>query len=198
MPHWPGDPPVEIPRFIDMDRGEIANVRKLSMSAHAGTHVDAPLHFVRDGASIDVMPLDATVGPARVIAVESSDVIGADELMRASPQPGERVLFKTQNSTRCCNIRCFLKQFVHINPEGARVLAAAEVRAVGVDYLSVGAYGDEGVVTHQILLEAGIWVIEGLNLAAVEPGQYELLCLPLRIAGGDGAPARAALRRLAG
>lgn len=196
MAHWPGDPPVSLERLSDMNRGDEANVGVLHMSAHTGTHMDAPLHFVKDGAGIDEMPLDATVGPARVIGIEA-DVIGETVLAAQGVQIGERILFKTRNSALCWRwSRCFLKNFVHIDASGARYLAEKRVRAVGIDYLSIGAYGGDGAETHRILLGAGIWVIEGLNLESVEPGLYDLICLPLKIAMGDGAPARAMVRSL--
>ena len=196
MVHWPGDPVVSIPRISDMDGGDVANVRRLSMSAHTGTHMDAPLHFIGDGASIDAMPLDAAVGPARVIEIDAPDVIGPPELDRHDIRAGERILLRTGNSERCWRTRCFLKQFVHIAPDSAEYLASRRVRLVGIDYLSVGAYGDGGVETHRALLAAGIWIIEGLDLSNTSAGDYELICLPLKISGGDGAPARAVVRRL--
>lgn len=198
MVHWPGDPPPSMDRALDMDAGDVCNARVLHMSAHTGTHMDAPLHFVRDGMSIDQMPLDATVGVARVIAIQDPDTIGRRELELFDIRKGERLLFKTSNSAHCWKCRYFLKEFVHVNAEGARYLVDRGVSAIGVDYLSVGAYKADGVETHQILLGAGVWIVEGLDLSAVAPGTYELLCLPLKIAGGDGAPARAFLRSLPG
>lgn len=197
MPHWPGDIPVNITQTMNVDRGDVCNLRTLSMSAHTGTHMDAPLHFVAQGSAIDTMPLDATIGPARVIAIESDSAITRAELQECGPQPGERLLFKTRNSrlwrNRC---RLFMKNFVAVNADAARYLVECGVRTIGVDYLSVGAYEGDGVETHHVLLGAGVWVIEGLDLSAAEPGSYEMVCLPLRIEGGDGAPARAALRKL--
>jgi arylformamidase len=198
MPHWPGDVPVEIWQTMDMTRGDVCNLRTLSMSAHAGTHMDAPLHFVADGKSIDAMPGDATIGPARVIEIVDAKAITRGELERYAPAAGERLLCKTRNSSlwqrRC---RMFVKDFVAVQPEAARYLVDCGIRTLGVDCLSVGAYGGhEGLETHRALLGAGIWVIEGLDLSSVQPGSYELACLPLRIEGGEGAPARAMLRRL--
>jgi arylformamidase len=198
MPHWPGDIPVDIRQTMDMGRGDVCNLQTLSMSAHAGTHVDAPLHFVASGKPIDAMPGDATIGRARVVEIADPNAITRGELEPYAPAAGERLLCKTRNSgwwqRRC---RMFVKDFVAVQPEAASYLVACGIRALGVDYLSVGAYGgDEGVETHRALLGAGIWVIEGLDLSAVEPGSYELVCLPLRIEGGEGAPARAMLRRL--
>jgi len=140
------------------------------------------------------MPLDATLGTARVISIEHPHAILPDELEGHHLQPGERVLFRTRNSEHCWTTDQFVEDFVYISAAAARFLVDRQVRTVGVDYLSVGGYVFDGVETHQILLGAGLWVIEGLNLAAVEAGVYELICLPLRIAGADGAPARAILR----
>lgn len=197
MAHWPGDVPVQIRLTSDMKRGDGANVRTMVMSAHTGTHIDAPLHFVPDGGAIDVMPPDATIGPARLIEIEDEQVICRGELEKHTPQRGERLLFKTRNSQNgWCRCRYFLKNFVHINPDAARYLVECGVRTVGVDYLSVGAYKGDGAETHRILLQAGIWAIEGLDFSKVAAGSYELICLPLKIEDGDGAPARAVLRKL--
>ena len=185
MQHWPGDP---VPEF---DRG------RMNMHPHTGTHVDAPLHYVPGGDSMDAWTAEATVGPARVVQIDAeaitADVLGALDLQR-----GERILFRTTNSESCWCGSCFRKRFVAVTPEGARVLADRGVRTVGIDYLSIGPYGESGDQTHRILLGAGIWVIEGLNLTGVDAGTYELICLPLRIRGGDGAPARAVLRKTGG
>jgi arylformamidase len=165
------------------------------MHPHTGTHIDAPLHYLPGGASIDAIPPDATVGPARVVQVDGP-VIDAVTLGPVAPQSGERLLFRTANSERCWHGACFRKQFVSVTPDGARHLVAAGIRTVGIDYLSIGPYGREGDETHTILLSAGIWILEGLNLSGVPPGRYELACLPLKIEGGDGAPARALVRKL--
>ena len=196
MVHWPGDIPITIQQTFDMQRGDVANLRTLSMSAHTGTHMDAPLHFIAEGQSIDTIPFDATVGQARVIEIEDEHAITRVELEQYEPQLGERLLFKTRNSSiGWAECRYFLKDFVALNPDAARYLVECGVRTIGVDYLSIGPFGDEGVETHHVILGAGIWAIEGLNLANVDAGTYELVCLPLKIAGGDGAPARAILRK---
>lgn len=183
MQHWPGDPPPEI------------GLGLMHMHPHTGTHVDAPLHYIPGGRTIDCMPPDATVGEARVVHVTGA-MIDAGVVREIAPQQGERILFRTSNSDRCWCGACFRKRYVSVLPEAARLLAKAGVRAVGIDYLSIGPYGAEGDETHTILLAAGVWIIEGLNLSGVEPGPYELVCLPLKIEGGDGAPARAILRKL--
>ncbi len=195
MAHWPDNPPVRIERMMDLARGDAANVSKIELGAHTGTHMDAPRHFLADGAGIDEMPFDATIGPARVIRIEHSQAILPEELAAHHLQAGERVLFRTQNSERCWDTDEFVEDFVYISAAAAQYLADRQVRTIGVDYLSVGGYVYDGVETHRILLSAGIWLIEGLNLSAVEPGAYELVCLPLRIAGADGALARAILRK---
>jgi arylformamidase len=195
MVHWPGDPAVAIERRLELERGEVMNLSAVSMSLHSGTHMDAPLHFLREGASLDEMPLEATVGPARVIEIRDPESIRPEHLAGRRIRRGERILFKTRNSRRCWWCEEFLEDFVHISKEAAQWLAQRRVRTLGIDYISVGGYHRDTVETHQILLGAGIWVIEGLNLAGVRAGRYELVCLPLRVLRSDGAPARAILRR---
>ena len=195
MVKWPDNPPVEIERTLDMERGDVANVSRLSFGSHTGTHMDAPLHFVRDGDGLDRMPLDATVGAARVIGIEDPVCVRREELERHDVRPGERILFRTRNSSRPWWDEDFLEDFVYVSEGAALHLAERGARTVGVDYLSVGGFFEHGVETHHALLGAGIWVIEGLDLSGVEPGEYELVCLPLKVEDGDGAPARAILRR---
>jgi arylformamidase len=194
MVHWPDNPPVRIERMQDLSRGDAANVSKIELGAHTGTHMDAPRHFLQDGAGLDEMPLDASIGKARVINIEHPQAILPAELELHNLQAGERVLFRTRNSERCWKDDRFVEDFVYISAAAAQYLVERQIRTIGIDYLSVGGYVYDGVETHQILLSAGIWLIEGLNLSAVKPGTYELVCLPLRVAGADGAPARAILR----
>ncbi len=194
MVHWPGDPAVNIESVHAISRGDAANVSKLEFGAHTGTHIDGPAHFIPDGTGIDKMPFDATIGPARVIFIEDSHSILPEELDLHNLQAGERILFRTSNSERCWKDNRFVEDFVYISAAAAKFLVQKQVRTVGVDYLSVGGYVQDGIETHQILLGAGIWLIEGLNLSEVKPGDCEIICLPLKIVGGDGAPARAILR----
>ena len=194
MVHWPDNPPVRIERMLDIERGDVANVSTISLGSHTGTHMDAPIHFVRGGEGMDRMPLDATMGPARVVEIQDPAAIKPDELDPHGIGRGERVLFKTRNSSVAWWTQDFIEDFVYVSQEAARYLAERGVRTVGVDYLSVGGFHTDGVETHQALLGAGIWVIEGLDLSGVEPGEHELICLPLKVEGGDGAPARALLR----
>lgn len=194
MVAWPGDPPVRIERAQSIERGDDANVTHLDLGAHTGTHMDAPVHFFDDAAGIDSMPIEATIGVARVIALEATGAISAEELRRHDPVSGERLLIKTRNSARPWDREPFEEDFVHLAPDSAAYLAERGIRTVGVDYLSVGGYSGGSLETHRALLGAGIWIIEGLYLGDVAPGAYELVCLPIKLAGADGAPARALLR----
>jgi arylformamidase len=193
MVHWPDNPPVRIERMKNIDEGDVANVSAMSMGVHTGTHVDAPIHFLRGGTGVHLAPFEALMGPARIIEIKDPHAVKINELERHDIQPGERLLFKTLNSTRCWQTDDFIEDFVYISQTAARYLSDRHVRTVGVDYLSVGGFTTDAEETHQALLSAGIWIIEGLNLSAVEPGIYELACLPLKIVDSDGAPARAVL-----
>lgn len=195
MAHWPDNPPVRIERMLDIEHGDVANVSKISMGSHTGTHMDAPLHFIRDGKGLDEMPFGATMGRARVIEIHDPVPVKPDELRPHDIREGERVLFKTRNSRRnWAADDAFDEDFVFVSQEAARYLADRGVRTVGVDYLSVGGFHEDGEETHGALLGAGIWVIEGLDLSEVGPGEYELICLPIKVERSDGAPARAILR----
>ncbi len=193
---WPGDPEPRIERVHNMDNGDPANLTHLNMSAHTGTHMDAPLHFIKNGQGIDQLPLNAVIGEARVIEIEDTVSIRPSELHRHSIARGERILFKTANSKHDWTNAPFLENFVYISTEAGRYLVDCGVQTVGIDYLSVAGYKRNETELHRILLDAGIWVIEGLYLSKVRAGHYELICLPLKIAHGDGAPARAFIRPL--
>ena len=195
MVHWPTDPSVHIERFADMNKGAICNVSKVEMCAHAGTHMDGLNHFIKDGAPLDTVPFDALIGPCRVIEIKDGDSVKPAELKKHKLRKGERILLKTRNSKRPWWEADFDPNFVHISKEGARHVADCGIRTIGIDYLSVGGYQRDGVECHQILLGAGIWIIEGLNLTKVRAGKYEIICLPVKMRNGDGAPARAVLRQ---
>lgn len=194
MAHWPSNPPVSIKRVQDMGHGGHSNVSEMSMGTHTGTHVDAPVHFLEGRPGVDRVPPEATNGPARVIAITNPSVIDVPELERHRPARGERLLFRTRNSARCWKQDRFVEDFVYLSTEAGAYLAKKGVLTVGVDYLSVGGYKKNGGEIHPLLLKAGIWIIEGLDLSRARPGNYELVCLPLKIVGGDGAPARAFLK----
>ena len=158
------------------------------------TNETAPLHISNQGTGIDKMPLDATIGRARVIEIKDAGSVKPEELARHHIQRGERILFKTKNSSHVWQTDKFIEDFVFVSKEAARFLADSGVRVVGTDYLSVGGFKRNGAEIHQILLESGVWIIEGLDLSLVGPGEYDLICLPLKLYRGDGAPARAILR----
>ncbi len=194
MACWPGDPVFQQRLAASMAKGDVCNLTALSLCAHTGTHMDAPRHFIADGATIDQMPLEAGVGPCRVIALDCADQITAADLRPLRLRAGERILFKTRNSQRDAELQAFDRDFISLRADAADFLAKRRVRFVGIDYLSVGGYEKDGVETHRHLLGAGIWIVEGLDLRAFEPGRYEMICLPLKLAGADGAPCRVLLR----
>jgi len=196
MVHWPGDKCFERLDTMRLAAGDICNLSELRTSAHIGTHMDAPRHFIEGGESIETIPISAVIGPARVIEIQDPDLIRIAELEPHRLSAGERILFKTRNSTHALKTNEFQEHYVHIPPDTAEFLAERRIQTVGVDYLSVGGFTNDTADTHRALLGARIWIIEGLNLAQVSPGAYELVCLPLRIVGCDGSPARAVLRPL--
>lgn len=193
---WPGDAPFERTSTLQIANGDACNLSQIATTAHIGTHMDAPLHFLAGGAGIEAMPITASVGRARVIEIHDPEAIRTVELEPHHLAKGERVLFKTRNSGHCWKTDHFQKKFIFIAPQAASYLVECGIQTVGVDYLSVDGFENPGAETHRILLQAGIWIIEGLILERVEPGEYELLCLPLKMVGSDGAPARAVLRKL--
>ena len=195
MVHWPDNPPIVVERVQDMARGDAANVSKLSFGVHTGTHVDAPVHFDSSKPGVDAIPLDALCGPARVIAIADPREVTVAELAAANIAAGERILLKTRNSPAAWQAAEFVEDAVHLTIDAARWLAARSVKTIGIDYLSVGGFAaNNGEAVHHALLDAGVWIIEGLDLTHVPAGACELICLPLNIAGGDGAPARAIVR----
>jgi arylformamidase len=191
---WPGDPPIRITQPAHLDRGDVATITRLDMGAHTGTHVDAPAHFIAGGPGVDAIDLNVLVGPALVVRVPEADAVSARVLEELSIPPGtKRVLFRTRNSERWASGgNEFWEDFVGITEDGARWLVEHAIRLVGMDSLSVGPFADP-VPTHLVLLGAGMVAVEGLNLSAVAAGTYQLVCLPLKIVGADGAPARVIL-----
>lgn len=194
MVHWPGDPAISVERRISIDRGDVCNVSTIAMGTHTGTHMDSMLHFIAGGKSMDKLPFEATIGPCRVVEIKDPVAIRPEELVAHKLKKWERILFKTRNSKRSYAMPSFDEDFVYVSKEAAVYLAKVGIMTVGIDYLSVGGFKMDGIETHHALLGKGIWIIEGLNLAKVKPGKYELVCLPIKIEGGDGAPARAILR----
>jgi arylformamidase len=195
LPTWPGDPGLELEQFESMDKGAHVNVTRISTSVHVGTHVDAPHHFLNDGRTVEQLSLEVLNGPCYVVQLpDGIEAITAEVLERTEiTSDMKRVLFGTRNSHLWANgERKFQTDFVAITEDGAEWLVQRGVQLVGVDYLSVAPYGDSEP-THKVLLGAGVVIVEGLNLSSVMRGFYDLHCLPLKIAGSDGAPARAIL-----
>jgi arylformamidase len=194
MPVWPGDPNVVIQRIGKIDEGAEANVSKLNMCVHTGTHVDAPFHFLQEGNTVEQLSLKLLTGRVYVLHLPEVDVITRDVLEGSGiPPRTRRVLFRTRNSDLWkAEVIDFQSGYVGVSSDGAEYLVNRGVKLVGVDYLSVAPY-ESTKATHQILLEAGIVIVEGLDLSKVSQGRYSLYCLPLKIVGCDGAPARAIL-----
>jgi arylformamidase len=191
---YPGDPQVKIERKTTINKNEAkSNLSRISFGSHTGTHIDAPFHFLEDGITVDRLPLELLIGRARVVEV-TAPVIDETVLDEFDFTADARVLFKTRNSY-LWNQKGFVKEFVYITHGAARALVNGGIKVVGIDYLSVEQFGVEDYKTHRTLLEAGTMIIEGLDLREIEPGDYELICLPLKIKDGDGAPARVVLRR---
>jgi len=199
MPYFPDDPqPPVIERISDVDKGDPVTMSQININSHNGTHVDSPLHFIYGGSSIDEMPLDTTVGPARVIEIKDNESIKVKELEPYNIKAGERILFKTQNSEKAYKSDKFVEDYVYMATETAHYLAEKKIRLIGIDYITIGNYHDRKNIgeTHETLLKAGVYVLEMINLAGVKPGEYELLCLTLRMERGDAGPCRAILRPL--
>lgn len=195
MISWPGDGPVKVERVRSMEEGERLNLSFLEMSAHTGTHLDAPVHFLENGAGVDALPLEILIGPALLVEIPGVRPIGKDHLEASGIPAGTvRLLIRTDNG-RLLEKDSFDPDYAFLTPEGARFLIRLGIRLVGVDYLSVAQYG-KGEEVHRELLGAGVVVMEGLDLRDVPPGPYRMNALPLRIKGSDGAPARVVLEKV--
>lgn len=194
LPTWPGDPSFRLRRVQSISAGDAANVSELSCVVHTGTHVDAPLHFIEGAAAVESLPLDVLMGPCTVVGTDR----GVGELLPADlPRlpDSTRILFRTPSSRRWSQPEAgFARDFVAVGEALAAELVGRGTRLVGVDYLSVEAFDSPGHPVHKTLLAAGIVIVEGLDLSAAAPGPYELCCLPLRLVGSDGSPARVLLR----
>jgi arylformamidase len=199
-PTYPGDPGIEITNWLTLAGGDAANVSLMNFGLHSGTHVDAPSHFIEGGAKVDSLPLNSLLGEAEVIEVPHDvRIIDRNYVIANCASRAQRILFKTRNSTFWNDTQeGFREDYVYIDPEAARQLVATGIKLVGIDYLSVEKFHSNNFETHHAFLSNGVVILEGLDLRNVPAGVYELLCLPLRIAGGsgDGAPARVVLRTL--
>jgi arylformamidase len=191
---YPGNTPFTLEGIKRLARGDSSNVSTIHMSAHAGTHVDAPRHFFDEGGGVETLPLEMLCGRTRVVELTTRKGVTAEDLIGFDLTEDVRLLLKTHNS-RLWGTPEFHPDFIGVTEGGARFLVDRGVKVLGVDYLSVEQYKTPGAPAHHVLLGAGTIVIEGLNLRDVEPGTYEMFCLPLAVVGADGAPARVVLRR---
>ena len=190
---YEGDPGISIGSSASLERGDPANVSALNFGTHTGTHMDAPLHFIAGAPGIDTVSLDVLIGPALVVEVDADKLIEPKHLTDPRIASQQRLLLKTKNST-LWDRKSFAREYIGLSLDGARFLVDRGVKLVGIDYLSIEAYGVTGHPVHKTLLGAGVVILEGLDFRKVTPGVYELYALPLRIAGGDGAPCRAILK----
>lgn len=195
-PTFPGNPPFGCEPVKRTARGDSANVTAVHMGTHSGTHVDAPLHFFDGAPGVDALPLDVLIGRARVVEIDGPRRgIEAADLAGAGLAGQTRVLLKTGNSSLWQSSE-FHDDFAFLDESGARWLLDHGVRLVGIDYLSIEQFKRPGAPVHHMLLEAGVVIVEGLDLSRVAPGNYDMYCLPLDIAGADGAPARVVLEKV--
>lgn len=199
-PTYPGDPGIEIKQWLTLANGDAANVSLINFGLHSGTHVDAPSHFIAGGAKVESLPLASLVGEAEVVEVPHDvKVIDEDFVMANCVRGSQRILFKTRNSAFWSNPHeGFREDYTYIDSAAARRLVESNIKLVGIDYLSVEQFRSQNFETHHAFLSSGVVILEGLDLREVPGGVYELICLPLKIAGGsgDGAPARVILRTL--
>ncbi|MDX8430422.1 MAG: cyclase family protein [Candidatus Algichlamydia australiensis] len=196
VPVWPGSKQPEFDQVLNIKNGDPVNVTNMSMSVHTGTHVDAPCHFVKEGASVEELPLDILTGEAVVIELLDHSTLTKKILQNAQiPPKTSRLLIKTRNSDHWKREPTeFDQTFVALSLEGAKFLVERGIQLIGVDYLSVATFNELASV-HKLLFEASVVVVEGLDLSKIAPGKYNFCCLPLKIAGADGAPARAILSK---
>jgi arylformamidase len=192
-PTFPGDPSFQSEPVHRLQAGAPCNVSRLTLGTHAGTHVDAPFHFLENGATVDELPLEILTGKARVVAVAARDAVDRADLEALDLRDDLRLLIRTRNSGQLRQPE-FHPEFVHLTAEAASYLVQVGIKLVGWDYLSIEKFGSRDFPAHHALLGAGVVIVEGLDLSQVEAGEYELTCLPLKVAGGDGAPARVILR----
>ena len=198
LPVWPGDPSINLKKTMSMDNGDPCNVTHMNMGVHAGTHIDAPHHFLNNNITVEKLRVETLIGTVFVVEIkENTPVVTSSTLGRLNIPSGiDKLLIKTKNSLIWkTNDKEFHKKFVAIDKSGAEWIVEKNIELIGVDYLSVAPF-DDGTPTHRVLLENDVIVVEGLNLYDVTEGYYELICLPLKILGSDGAPARAVLRTI--
>ena len=195
LPVWPGEKGVVIQQTRVMDEGDSCNVSFFTMGMHAGTHVDVPLHFVRDGKDTASVELDRFVGRAKVFEFNSKVEVGVTDLQGLDITKDDIVLLKVLKNEKLLSDNAFHKDYVYLSTEAASFLVRKGIKAVGINYFSIEKFNLPGNTTHKMLLENGVVIIEGLKLEAVLPGEYQVICFPLKLKGGNGSPARAVLVR---
>ncbi|ADQ04021.1 Arylformamidase [Caldicellulosiruptor owensensis OL] len=193
MVYFPGDPNPQISRVYSIEKGEVANVSKLILSSHTGTHIDAPAHFIKNGNTVDKIPLERLIGKVRVLDVGEEDSITKKFLESKNIQYNERIFFKTKNSWYLKRDTKFFKNFVYLSVDAAEYLVEKKVEVVGIDYLSIEEFNSKNFPVHRLLLSNDVVIVEGLCLLDVNEGRYKYIALPLKIEECDGAPARVIL-----
>ena len=209
MRKWPRDEQPFFDWVLERSKGDGTDMIGMKMITHTGTHIDAPLHFVENGKTIDAMSVDSMIGPARIIEIKDPEAVKIEEVEPHNVQAGERILFKTQNSEKLYDTDVFVSEYVSLTVDVAHYLRDRKVLMVGIDYIALGPYPDPELPeeerkalmerlgeVHKSLLENGIWILEAINLSEVKPGPCILACLPLRVEGGDAAPSRCIVRPL--
>lgn len=194
MHNWPTNDPIEIEIAKTMEEGASSNVTNIQINSHTGTHVDAPHHMLPGTATIDQVPIDQLIGPVQVIQIGDPEKITGLEIKQKINPGAERVIFKTNNSDRWSEDK-FFDDYIYLTTDGAEVLIENKVKSVGIDYLSIDRFGDNVHLPHKKLLSSNAIILEGLNLLGVPAGDYQQICLPLKIRGADGAPARVILKK---
>lgn len=195
LPVWPGDPSVSLMMTSSILKGDQCNITKIQMGAHAGTHIDAPYHFLKDGATIGTIPIETFIGSCFVVELDAEVLIEKKDFQKYNLNGHSRILIKTRNSELWANnISSFDTNYVSLGIDAAQYLVEMKTILVGIDYLSIESFQSDGCPVHKLLLKNNITVLEGLNLSGVKAGVYELICMPLKLQGCEGAPARVLLR----
>jgi arylformamidase len=192
LPVYPGDPPFEID-VIQRAAEETFGLSRMSLGTHTGTHVDAPAHFVPEGATIDALPFEILTGKTRVVEILARERVEREDLEAQDLRDDLRILLKTRMSGQMTKSK-YQEDHLYLSADAAAYVAQAGLKLIGFDYLSIDRHGAGDFPAHRALLEAGVVIVEGIDLSEVPPGEYDMTCLPLRVAGGDGAPARVFLR----
>lgn len=195
LPVWPGDASISLMPIMSLSKGDNCNLTKIEMGTHTGTHVDAPYHFLKDGATVDAIPIETFFGTCVVVDLDSQVLIEKKDFRKYNLNGHSRILIKTRNSEMWANnISSFDTNFVALGIDAAEYLVEMNIILVGIDYLSIESFRSEGSPVHKLLLSNNISILEGLNLSGVKAGVYELMCMPLKLQGCEGAPARVMLR----